>query len=53
MLEKILEAKYISVLVMIVHFNGTRTGKLLFHDESIGGVGDQHHNSRDYVTVKL
>ena len=52
-LEKILEAKYKPVLSMIFYRNVIRTGKLLLHNDSIGGVGDQHHNSRDHVTVKL
>ena len=52
-LEKILEARYIPVLIMIFYSNDTRTGKFLLHNDSIGGVGDQHHDSRDYVTVKL
>lgn len=33
--------------------NAARTGKLLLHNHSIGGVGDQHHNGRDHITVKL
>ena len=52
-LEKILEAKYTPVLAMIFYCNATRTGKLLLHNDSIGGVGDQHHDSRDHVTAEL
>ena len=47
-----MEAKYIRVSAMISYYNATRTGKLLLHNDSIGGVGEQHRDSRDHVTVK-
>ena len=51
-LEKILEATYIAILVVISYWNVSRTGKLLLHNDSVGGVSGQHYDCRDHVAVK-